>query len=93
MKGQNFTGKIVAVLAKDHSSSMGLSKEDLDRIRNGTATLIAIGLVMEETDEKMFISSFFTDFQGDFTHHDIHSILKDEVIKVEVLKDIPGVTG
>ena len=89
----NYIGKIVAVLAKDHSSSKALSKKDVKRIRKGTATLIAIGFVMDEDDEKMLITSFFTDFLGDFTYHDIHSILKPEIIRVDVLKDIPGVGG
>jgi hypothetical protein len=93
MSETNYTGKIVAVLAKDHSSSKAMSKEDLDRIRKGTATLIAIGLVMGDEDGKLLISSFFTDFQGDFAYHDIHSILKKEIVRVEVLKDIPGVDG
>lgn len=93
MNKENYVGKIVAVLAKDHSSAKDLTKEQVKKVRNGIATLIAIGLVLEDDDKKMLVSSFFTDFQGDFAYHDIHTILKPEIKSVEVLKDIPGVDG
>jgi hypothetical protein len=84
----NLKGKVVMILARDHSSSINIDREDLERIRKGTATIIVIGFVIDEDEEKIMLGSFFTFFQGERRHYEVHSILRGDVEDVQVLKEI-----
>jgi hypothetical protein len=86
MNATSIAGKIVAVMAKDHSSSINIDKDDLDRIKKNTAQLIAIGLVIDDDDEKILLGSFFTCFQGVNRHYEVHSILKKEIVEIDLLE-------
>lgn len=88
MSDKNLRGKIVAILAKDHSSSINIDKDDLDRIKAGTATIVVIGLVIHDDDEKIMLGSFFTDFQGEQRHYEVHTILKSAITDIDVLKTL-----
>ncbi len=78
-------GKMVAIRARDHSSSMNLDESDFALVTTGTATVIAIGMVVGENDDVIHVSSFFSEMGGKSIHHEIHSILKREIVQIDIL--------
>jgi hypothetical protein len=83
---KNLIGKIVAIVARDHSTCINIDKEDIEKIKIGVATIVAIGYVIHEDDEKIMLGSFFTMYNDEKRHYEIHSILKGDIIDKEILK-------
>jgi len=86
MVKNSLKGKIVLLMAKDHSSSINIDKDDLERIRAGVAHIIVIGLVIEDDADKLLLGSFFSDFNGEHRYYEVHSILKNEIVDIDVLE-------
>ena len=80
-----YHGRFVAVKAKDHSSSMNLDEDDYQMVTGKIARVIASGFVVDENDDAIHLSSFFSEICGKTTHHEIHSILKKEIEEINLL--------
>jgi hypothetical protein len=79
-------GKHVALMANDHMSSLNIDNADLDIIYSETSVVIVIGRVINEDEDKVYVASFFNQFKDQITYHDVHSILRKEIVEIDILE-------